>query len=232
MDNDARVRMRAVISGSGGAGTREGWAALWSEGLTLWDLGAPTAALLDELDSEIAVGSLVPAACSVLIPGCGSAYDVRAIAERGFRHVLGVDICEEAITRAHGIVGKELLETGAAALRVVDFFDEAAIPPASFDFVFDYTMFCAITPAQRAGWGTRMATLLRPGGSLLTLAFPLAPDEVAADPMAAGPPHPVSIAEYRRVLEPHGFTITAGPRPSAMSVAARAGTESVVWWRR
>ncbi len=75
----------------------------------------------------------------------------------------------------------------------------------------------------------RMATLLRPGGSLLTLAFPLAPDEVAADPMAAGPPHPVSIAEYRRVLEPHGFKISAGPRPSAMSVAARAGTESVVW---
>jgi hypothetical protein len=92
--------MRAVIQGAGGAGKRDGWAALWQQGLTIWDLGAPTAALLEEVESEIGAGRLVPAACSVLVPGCGSAYDVRALAERGFRQVVGIDICEEAVTKA------------------------------------------------------------------------------------------------------------------------------------
>ena len=65
------------------------------------------------------------------------------------------------------------------------------------------------------------------------LAFPLAADELAADPLAPGPPHPVSLAEYRKALEPHGFRVEPGcPRASPTSVPARIANEQVIWWSR
>ena len=77
-----------------------------------------------------------------------------------------------------------------------------------------------------------MARLLRPGGRLLTLAYPMAPDAVAADPNAAGPPHPVSAAEYQRVLEPHGVRADGAPRAHALSKPTRAHNEMVIWWTK
>jgi hypothetical protein len=49
-----------------------------------------------------------------------------------------------------------------------------------FDFTFDYTFFCALPPSLREKWGRRHAELLKPGGKLLTLAFPIGTDEVSA----------------------------------------------------
>jgi SAM-dependent methyltransferase len=233
--DEVRKAMRATIASAGGPATREGWAKLWQEKLTLGDLGAPTPTLLDEVDRAVADGSLRPAECAALVPGCGAAYDVRALAERGVARVVGADICEEAVVRARAVAGDALRASGRAELIVADFFDaaDARLAPASFDLIFDYTMFCAISPPQRAAWGARMGALLRPGGRLLTLAYPLAADELAADPLAPGPPHPVSLAEYRRALEPHGFRVEPGcPRASPTSVPARVSNEQVIWWSR
>ena len=80
---------------------------------------------------------------------------------------------------------------------------------------------------MRTAWGARTASLLAPGGRLLTLAFPLGTDEAAADPGAPGPPYPVSVAAYRAALEPHGVRIEDGPRAHAASVRQ---TEAVIWW--
>ena len=64
---------------------------------------------------------------------------------------------------------------------------------------------------------------------LAALAFPLASDELAADPAAPGPPHPVSLQAYRAALEPHGLVLEDGPRASPLSVRAQ---EQVVWWSK
>lgn len=61
------------------------------------------------------------------------------------------------------------------------------------------------------------------------LAFPLASDELAADPQAPGPPHPVSLQAYRAALEPHGLVIESGPRVNPLSVRQ---AEQVIWWRK
>ena len=223
---DARDHMREVIASAGGAGSRAGWAELWRKDLTLWDLGKPTPLLGDEVTKALATGRLsVSAVRAVLVPGCGAAYDVRALSEVGFLRVVGADIAEDAIARARAVVG----DARGAELLVADFFKDERLAPGSFDFIFDYTFFCALPPALRAAWGARTAALLSPGGKLLTLAFPLSADAAAEDPGAAGPPFPVSIAEYKRALEPNGLFIIDGPRESPISV--RAG-EAAVWWAR
>ena len=153
--DDARAAMRATMRAAGGAATAAGWAALWQNKMMTWDLGEPTAVLLAEVEAEMAAGRLPSApACTALVPGCGSAYDVSALAERGLKAVVGVDFAPEAIEKARTVCGD------AANVRLVcaDFFaPHDALPDASFDFVFDYTMFCAITPAQRTTWGERCA---------------------------------------------------------------------------
>ena len=176
--------MRAVCAAAGGPGTKEGWAILWREGLTLWDLSGPTPVLYDEVTRAVCSGKLSLAA-RTLVPGCGSAYDVRGLAAAGLRHVVGCDIAEEAVEKARTVLGKD---APGAQVLLADFFAEhKVLAPASFDFVFDYTFFCAIPPAMRAEWGRRTAELLAPGGQLLTLAFPMASDEVSQWGSAGGP---------------------------------------------
>lgn len=219
---DAREHMRAVIKAAGGAGTATGWSELWQKNLTMWDLAKATPALGDEVDAALTSGRL-DRSSAVLVPGCGAAYDVRALADKGFARVVGADITEEAIARARDVVAG----APGAELLCGDFFADARLAPGSFSFIFDYTFFCAIPPSLRGAWGARTAALLAPGGRLLTFAFPFAPDAAATDPAAAGPPFPVSIEEYTRALEPHGVRIEDGPRVSAHAVREN---EKVVWW--
>jgi SAM-dependent methyltransferase len=226
---EARALMQQVMPLHGGAAAASGWAAVWDRKLTVWDLKAPTPLMQAEVAAALADGR-VPAGGAALVPGCGAGHDVRALAAQGLR-VVGADVVEQAIEAARAVAAGQ----AGAQLVCADFFAPAASPllaPASFDLICDYTFFCAITPAQRAAWGARTAALLRPGGRLLTLMFPLAADEVAADPAATGPPHPVSLAEYRRALEPHGLALEGEPRRSELSVPQRASNEMVGWWRK
>jgi hypothetical protein len=56
--------------------------------------------------------------------------------------------------------------------------------------------------------------------------------QAAADPNVPGPPHLVSLAEYRKALEPHGMVMVCEARASEASVPPRAANELVVWWAR
>lgn len=118
-----------------------------------------------------------------------------------------------------------------AEVRLADFFELEG----QFDFIFDYTFFCAIPPSLRPAWGRQMGALLKPGGKLLTIIYPIHPDEVAADPAAAGPPHPVSLAEYKKALEPHFLRLVSPetePASTPHSVERRAATEQYAFWQR
>ena len=103
-----------------------------------------------------------------------------------------------------------------------------------FDFIFDYTFFCALPPDLRQQWASRMSTLLKPrSGRLLTLIFPILPDENKAETYEPqGPPYPVTVEEYKCVLEPFGFRIVQGmgPYESTDTVKERVSKELVCWW--
>ncbi len=59
---------------------------------------------------------------------------------------------------------------------------------------------CALPPAQRQAWAEAWATLVKPGGQLVTLIFPVDPEK----PRDSGPPFPVTPELYADLLEPAG----------------------------
>lgn len=55
-------------------------------------------------------------------------------------------------------------------------FFEYAPPPGGFagiSLAFDYTFLCALEPSMRPKWGKRYGEVVRPGGLLICLAFPI-----------------------------------------------------------
>nr|POE86401.1 putative thiol methyltransferase 2 [Quercus suber] len=113
----------------------DGWEKSWEQGVTPWDLGQPTPILLHLHQT----GALPKG--RALVPGCGSGYDVAAIACPE-RYVVGLDISDIAIKKAVEIsdhVGgppfkvsisdyeEVLLPMGFRAVSIVD--NEMAIGP-------------------------------------------------------------------------------------------------------
>ncbi|XP_043688978.1 thiocyanate methyltransferase 1-like [Telopea speciosissima] len=156
----------------------------------------------------------------VLVPGCGSGYDVVAIASPQ-RYVVGLDISDLALKRA-----KEISSSSANANYVSflkeDFFSWQ--PTELFDLIFDYTFFCAIEPHMRSAWANRVRDLLKPDGELITLMFPIT-DHVG------GPPFKVSVADYKEVLHPTGFEAIS-IEDNELAIGGRKGREKLGRWKK
>ena len=93
---------------------------------------------------------------SVLVPGCGSAWEVGFLAERGWK-VLGIDFSEAAVQAAAAVLGPH-----AARVRRADFF--APIEGAPFEAVYERAFLCALPRRLWPDWGRRVAELVVPGG--------------------------------------------------------------------
>ena len=134
------------------------WNSRYETGDTPWDKGEAHPVLDDMLMHGALAGR-------VLVPGCGTGHDVRALARLGLE-VTGLDLAPLAIARArsHPPVGTETYLLG-------DLFDLPAHLVASFDGVFEHTCFCAIDPARRGEYVEAVAALLQPGGTLLSVFF-------------------------------------------------------------
>lgn len=210
------LRRRVLLSGLTNMGGGTNWEQRWQTKNTPWDLGTVTPALSEQLDR-------IPKGATGLVPGCGAAYDLSAIATR-CKSVTGVDISGTAIEVAKSKVKEENVDFVLGNFFDYHLFDH------HFDFIFDYTFFCAIDMGMREEWGKRMSSLLKPGGKLLTLVFPI--DETKAfDLTAEGPPFPVSVAAYEKVLSCHGIR-KLSETASEASVSPRREKELVVWWEK
>lgn len=87
-----------------------------------------------------------------------------------------------------------------------------------------YRFFCAIEPDMRLAWAQRIRDLLKPGGELITLMFPIS-DHVG------GPPFKVSISDYEEVLLPMGFRAVSIV-DNEMAIGPRKGREKLGRWKR
>jgi SAM-dependent methyltransferase len=94
----------------------------------------------------------------VLVPGCGSAWDVRCFAEHGW-DVVGMDFSHGALEQARRILGPH-----AARVREGDVF--APIAEAPFEVVYERAFLCALPRRLWGDWGRRMAELVESGGEL------------------------------------------------------------------
>lgn len=202
---------RILRAGEWGERTVE-WDALYQAGDTRWDQGEPAPALVDFL---AAWPDNLERTGTVAVPGCGRGHDARAWAAAGFE-VLGQDASVTAITEARTLTGS----SSPSDFRVGDFLSEA--PPRVFDWLFEHTLFCAISPSRRPDYVRAVERWVRPGGHFLAIHYLQPSDE-------AGPPFGVTVAEIGRWFEP-GFRLVKHWVPR--SFASRSGRERVFLWQR
>jgi SAM-dependent methyltransferase len=151
----------------------------------------------------------------VLVPGCGSGYEVQLFAERG-DDVLGIDFSDAAIEAAQRRLGKF-----AHRVRKADFF---ALADKPFDLVYERTFLCALPRSRWPQWARHIPTLVRPGGVLAGFFF--------FDDNERGPPFGISAAALHGLLDAHFALSEDQPIPAEQSVPVLAGRERWQVWER
>lgn len=175
-----------------------------------WEKGEPSPGLVDFLatHSELRRGT-------VLVPGCGTGHDARAWARAGFA-VTGLDLAPSAIRLSQE-------RTAAAGLnadfREGNFLDDE--PFATFDWIFEHTLFCAIDPQRRDDYVRALLRWLKPRGQFLAVQYMIRDPE--------GPPFGTTQQELTERFSPH-FELKGGWVPRSYS--NRTGLELMLWWQR
>lgn len=152
----------------------------------------------------------------VLVPGCGSAHDVRFLAVQGW-DVVGIDFSDPALAAARAVLGPE----HAHRVRRADFF--AAIAEAPFEVVYERAFLCALPRRLWPDWGRRVAQLVAPGGLLAGFFFFGEGDR--------GPPFPLHDEAELAALLGAAFT-RVEDLPVEDSIPVFAGRERWQAWRR
>lgn len=191
----------------------EYWDELYREGHTLWDMGTPTPAVVDVFSSP----AMVPG--TVLVPGCGSGHDAVWLAQRGHA-VTAVDFSAEAIVRARQVAA---INNAQLHLRRQDIFALSPEYDKAFDYVAEYVTYCAVLPSRREEFAEVLSRVLKPGGQLVALFFPL-------DERPGGPPFAVRMEEALRLFGRH-LKLVRTFEP-ARSVTPRKGREMMTLWRK
>lgn len=131
------------------------WTSRWEAGKIPWDLGGVPPALVSFLNRT-------RTATSVLIPGCGSGYEVRAFAEAGYE-VTAVEFSLAAVMRA-----RELLGPLGACVVHANFFKHD-FGGVRYGVVYERGFLCSLPPDRWPDYRTRMRDLLPAGGKLVGL---------------------------------------------------------------
>lgn len=190
----------------------EFWQARYEAGEAHWDKGAAAPPLLEFLENDRVEGR-------VLVPGCGSGHDVRALAAQG-ADVMGMDFALGAISAANA-------QTNPPQTQFVlaDFLNLNPKFFGMFDWIFEHTCFCAIDPKRRPDYIRSCLQALRPGGRILAIIY-INPDHDDPD----HPPFPTSIAELDEWFSPWFETLQE--QVPARSYEGREGRELLRVLRR
>ena len=165
------------------------WERRYQTGDTPWEKGAADPPLLEWLGSRGALHG------KVLVPGCGTGYDVRAIAAASpTAQVIGLDIAESALVEA-----RRCPSSGREAYHLGDILDLPTELTSRFEWVFEHTCFCAIEPRRRPNYVNAITRALRPEGALLAIFF-LNPWDPGEAPEEGGPPFAVTREEIDRLF--------------------------------
>ena len=168
----------------------------------------------------------------VLVPGCGRGYDVLTFARAGASEAVGLEIAPTGNAEAQKILRDATAADhklrGVCSVVDKDFFSlpsSSGPSPSLFDIVYDYTFLCALEPARRTAWATTMASIVKPGGQLWTIIFPISDHD-------GGPPFAVSPAVYRSLLLESFEEVSLAPVPDELSHNGRESKEAFAVWER
>ncbi|TCD71319.1 hypothetical protein EIP91_011090 [Steccherinum ochraceum] len=202
-----------------------GWDEAWRTDIIPWDAGSTQPALKWLVESKAVP---LPTSGNALIPGCGRGYDASYLASALGLNVLAVDISDTAVVAANEFVKANTPSNVSDKVKIVvdDFFEGSLGDGQGFDLVYDYTFFVAIRPEHRPKWGQRMDDLVKKGGYLVTLVFPIDP------PVETGPPFFVRPEHYVEVLQPQSQWEKVFDQIPEKSAEHHVGRERMIVWKR
>jgi len=167
--------------------TKDFWEERFASGNTPWDRGESS----PQLGAWLSSGVLKP--CRILVPGCGSGYEVLDLALAGFE-VTGLDYADEAIARTN-----QRLKDAEVDATLVQADVLAWEPDRAFDAVYEQTCLCALYPDQWREYADRLYQWLVPGGRLYALFVQLLRPG-AAEGLIQGPPYHCDINAMRALF--------------------------------
>lgn len=170
------------------------WNIRYETGKTGWDLGCVPTRLERYLAEH-------PAGGRVLIPGCGSGWELEAFVRAGY-DAIALDFAPAAVALAQARVGPVL----AGRVVLGDFFQHGLGGP--FDLVYERTFFCALPPDRRPDYVRRVRQLLKPGGILLGFFY------LGTEP--GGPPYALFPDDEQALLDTAFSRLNDEPSPDAL----------------
>lgn len=189
------------------------WEADYQRGTDGWDLGGPT-----PIFKRLAVTRRFKPGRMIVL-GAGRGHDAREFSRHGFE-VTAVDFSPYAVEQMHKLADHK---TPIEILQH-DIFNLPDELNDSFDYVLEYTCFCAIDPKRRLEYADLVHRLLKPGGVYIDLAFPL-------DSRKGGPPFSVMESEILDLFEGRDFQLLAREKPED-SVKPRRHAEELFIFQR
>jgi len=189
------------------------WESDYLRGSDGWDLGGPTPVFRNLLVN----GRLSPG--KILVVCAGRGYDAREFARHGYQ-VTAVDFSPYAAGEM-----SRLADPGAPMeILQQDLFTLSNDLNGYFDYVLEYTCYCAIDPQRRSEFVDLVARLLKPGGMYISLAFPLTNKQ-------GGPPFGVTVSELVHLFQERGFKLLERKQPPE-SIPQRRGAEELLFFQK
>lgn len=184
------------------------WEADYQRGTDGWDLGGATPAFKRLATSK----RFKPGRMIVL--GAGRGHDAREFSRHGF-NVTAVDFSEYVVEQMRALADPD------APIEILqhDIFTLPNELNYTFDYLLEYTCFCAIDPQRRTAYADLVTRLLKPEGIYIDLAFPL-------DGRTGGPPFAVTESEIFNLFESRGFKLLSREKPED-SVKQRGHAEEL-----
>ncbi len=178
------------------------WEERWINEKTNWDIGYSSPAI------EEYILQYPNKEASILIPGCGNAYEVEFLWNRGFSNITVLDISTTAVQ----ILRDKYQGKKGVTVICEDFFNHHG----KYDLVIEQTFFCALHPDLRPQYVNKMHGLLNKGGRIIGVLFNRVFEK-------DGPPFGGSVLEYQNLFN-NDFQIQK-MEECYNSIEARKGSE-------
>lgn len=209
------------------------WERDYQRGEAGWDIGTPTPVFQRLLrEGALGAGALGAGALGtgalenapyaialppgkMLVPCAGRGHDAREFARHGFE-VVAVDFARDAVEQMRALMD----DASRHEIWQGDLFQLPQEWNGTFDYVLEYTCYCAIDPTRRGEYADMIARMLKRGGKYFALALPLTE-------RAGGPPFTVKPDELIAQLTQRGMKLLHREFPPD-SIKPRKGNEELL----
>ena len=179
-----------------------------------WDLGTVTPVFKSWCDN-------LQKKYSIFVPGAGNGYDPLYFASKG-HDVTAVDFSKEAIKNMNDKSKKRKININIINQNIFKL-DSSIFN--HFDYVIEYTCFCAINRKKRFNYIKMMNNLLKSRGELIGLFLPILKDK-----KDGGPPYSIDVDEIINQFSDYFDVLKSIKHP--LSIKPRLGNEQYIHFKK